>query len=52
METPNTNNGRVCERIMQIFWAQIHLPTDQYNKAWEHVLKVLDEEYEEPEATR
>jgi len=25
------------------------LETDQYNKAWSHVLRILNEEYEEPE---
>lgn len=50
MDTPNTNNGRVLERIMQAFWHGNIAPltTEQYNKVWSRTLQILDEEYEEP----
>lgn len=46
-ETPNTNNGRVLERIMRNLW-ELNLPTNEYNKIYSAVLTILDEEYEEP----
>lgn len=53
--TPPTNNGRVLERIMRIFWEGDNPPSGklepaQYNRICSHILTILDEEYEEPES--
>ncbi len=49
METPKTKAGKITEEIMTIFWVQhnyVQLPTDQYNRVYEHVLHILQKHLE------
>lgn len=49
MQTPDTEAGKLTEKIMMMFWANpvMDMPdTATYNKIYERILRVLTEYFE------